>query len=847
MKLTRTRLLSKILVAASALGVAQAANAACTQQAITERQSFLRLNPGDDICATNAGSIQASGGQSAGVQILGPGQGSATLVLTNTSSVEVLVGSGTDVGISVDLNRGLIATIVNRGDIGVNSSNPSTEPIGIQVTDGYMNGNPLVLQNQGAIGVDVAGSGTGIFLNNTVATVTNDGDIFVDGAINASNYNLYGIQAKSYDKLTPTSLISNRGYMSVRAGSTDFQSGDITGIYSVGGSVANSGTLLVIGNQLQTAQGMMVSNGNGGTINNSGGLSVQVANSTLAAGITFSGDLAEIQNAGTIKIDFTSDARGALGTVAGIYSDSNFGRAQAGRIVNTNTITAVSQSNLFVLVYGISVQGGDVSNSGKITASAVAGRSYGIQNVVYAGGGSINNSGTINALITGTSVFDNVAVGLGLTNELSSPVSAVNSGTIIATTAKATNASDQAIGVLLTGDNITFTNSGTIKAEGSTARAIEVVSTNTVVELTKSSVIVGDIYTNQQGNILRHNVGAAQHYVLQTTGDWILEDLDGSAVGKGSAMAAGVGRAETADEMLFERTQLFLQSMDRGQMRRDLTGDSALWVDPYAYDSKRSASSSDPTVVKYGSNGFGLTLGYDFRAFGLKAQVIGNIQSGRLNIDDNTQDVDSTSWLVGLRLPSFYEVGSVSFSAMAFAGRNQYSSDSQVLTNTTSTGTDMYSSGFGSTQLLFGLGAKYATPLTQSTDLSLTADLYLSQEYIEGYQEGPYFSWNSRTLTQGSAFLEAGIDHRLTDQWLVQAKVGANAQTLFSGQTTNYSINNTPVSFSGGQTNDTGLYAMLGTQYQVKDNASVGISVWYGQTTNSVKTIQGMVEAKFLF
>ncbi|HEY7804790.1 MAG TPA: hypothetical protein VIC30_10215, partial [Orrella sp.] len=83
MKPTRTRLLSKILLAASALGVAQVANAACMQQAITERQSFLRLNPGDDICATNSGSIQASdSGQSAGVQILGPGQGSATLVLT---------------------------------------------------------------------------------------------------------------------------------------------------------------------------------------------------------------------------------------------------------------------------------------------------------------------------------------------------------------------------------------------------------------------------------------------------------------------------------------------------------------------------------------------------------------------------------------------------------------------------------------------------------------------------------------------------------------------------------------------------------------------------------------------
>jgi len=40
---------------------------------------------------------------------------------------------------------------------------------------------------------------------------------------------------------------------------------------------------------------------------------------------------------------------------------------------------------------------------------------------------------------------------------------------------------------------------------------------------------------------------------------------------------------------------------------------------------------------------------------------------------------------------------------------------------------------------------------------------------------------------------------------------------------------------------------MLGAQYQVQDNARVGLSVWYGQTTNSVKTVQGMLEAKILF
>jgi hypothetical protein len=833
MKHARTRLFSALLTVYGVVGATSfaQAQAACTQTTIDSGQNDLRINAGQNICATNSGSVTAvSGLPTIGVEIIGPGDGSAMLSLTNTSSGNIVAEGGSAQGISVDSGKGLTATIVNEGTVLVVGTDSFGTSRGIQASDGFATENLLTIQNRNSIDVRTAGSGSGIYFNQRVVDIQNTGIIEVTVGINATAlHEVHGIYSDQDSVPGGSSRISNTNQILVTSQRSSPSAQIYAAVYGIrvqGGAVSNSGEI-VASNIAGESYGIKnVLSAGSGSVTNTGFISARIDDG-YGYGIWFEG---------------SGNVTNARGVTVGGYSGQGYDGNQASLTKGV----------------GIYFSGeGVLTNTGTVGVRAGSGELYGIQQQANGSGGvngggvssinRFNNSGTITAQVANPDASNSSATGVQINALASGSISAINSGTIITQSGWANDGSDKAVGVHLAGQNITFNNTGTIKAQGSTARAIEVVSTNTIVELGKNSVIVGDIYTNQQGNVLRHKVGAAQAYVLETTGDWILEDLDGRAVVTGSSMAAGVGWAETADEMLFERTQMFLQSMDRGQTRRDLSGDSAAWVDPYAFNSKRSASGSDPTVVKYSSNGFGLTLGYDFKAFGLKAQAIGNIQSGRLNIEDNTQDIDSTSWLLGLRLPSFYEVGSVSFSAMALAGRNHYSSDNQVLTNATSTGMTTYSSSFGSTQLLFGLGAKYSTPIAESTNLSLKADLYLSQEYLEGYQEGPYFSWNSRTMTQGSAFLEAGVDHQVTDQWLLQAKLGANTQKLFSGATTSYSINNTPVSFSGGQTSDTGLYAMLGTQYQVQDNASVGLSVWYGQTSNSVKTIQGMLEAKFLF
>jgi hypothetical protein len=196
MKHARTGLFSALLTIYGVVGATSfaQAQAACTQTTIDSGQNDLRINAGENICATNSGSIQVTDPYPAfGVEILGPNVGAATLLLTNTSVGEIVVNNDTPQGVSIDTGRGLDATIVNQGFVQAVGSDASGESFGIYATDGFMNGDSLVLQNQGTIEVTAAGSGTGVYFNHTVVSIDNDGDIRVTGNPTTSNYSLYGI------------------------------------------------------------------------------------------------------------------------------------------------------------------------------------------------------------------------------------------------------------------------------------------------------------------------------------------------------------------------------------------------------------------------------------------------------------------------------------------------------------------------------------------------------------------------------------------------------------------------------------------------------------------------------
>ena len=120
MQPTRAHLLSALLVVCGVFGAADAAQAqsSCTQTTINGSQNSLRVNAGENICATNAGSVTAvSGFPSIGIEVDGPASGSATLLLTNTSSGSIVADVGSVVGISLNSGAGLVATFVDDGTV----------------------------------------------------------------------------------------------------------------------------------------------------------------------------------------------------------------------------------------------------------------------------------------------------------------------------------------------------------------------------------------------------------------------------------------------------------------------------------------------------------------------------------------------------------------------------------------------------------------------------------------------------------------------------------------------------------------------------------------------------------
>lgn len=278
MQLLRARLAHLSLVSFLSAGLIGTVDAACTEQTVATERDSIRISSGGNVCVTNSGEISSLGKSPAvGVSISGPSIGEpATVLFTNASGGQIGAVGGAAQGVSVQSGMGLDATIINRGFINVESLDTIGEPAGIIAIDGFVNGDPLFIQNEGTIEVTVAGSGSGISFNNTVARVINDGLIVVTAGQYNLNNELYGIQVNSYDELAASSLITNNGRITVFAQSTMSPAIEIAGIKSSGGSIANAGVISVQLSAVRSITGITMLDGNGGTINNSGSINVQV-------------------------------------------------------------------------------------------------------------------------------------------------------------------------------------------------------------------------------------------------------------------------------------------------------------------------------------------------------------------------------------------------------------------------------------------------------------------------------------------------------------------------------------------------------------------------------------------
>ena len=320
-----------------------------------------------------------------------------------------------------------------------------------------------------------------------------------------------------------------------------------------------------------------------------------------------------------------------------------------------------------------------------------------------------------------------------------------------------------------------------------------------VTTIRAGAKIIGDIENSGANNTIRFDIGSAQSYVFSTTGNWTLQDLDGRAVVEGSAMAAGIGNAETADELMFDRSISLNNSLNRLERQN---ADDEQWT---LLDIYRSSQSRDEngTLSAYEMDSRSTTIGIPVKMLGSEAIAFANYHDSELDIASGTHDISVQSLRFGVAIPEKWSGKDYRIGAYAIAGRNFYDGIREVLVNeNTTTGLNTIGASWDSVEIETSLDFSSSVPVTNKLTLESSLGLAAQIERVGSYFEDNYFAWDSRTLVQAHAKAEAILRYQATDATRIYGTVGAWHRDVRGGETARYKINNTAVSYKGGVYDD---------------------------------------------
>ena len=509
-------------------------------------------------------------------------------------------------------------------------------------------------------------------------------------------------------------------------------------------------------------------------------------------------------------------------------------------------------------VHGIEVDGGNntATVNGRIETSGD-----------YAGGIEVdgnNNTATVNGRIE---TSGNLAYGIAVNDDNNTATvngSIVTSGNyadgiqLFADNNTATvngsivTSGEEAYGIMVDGDNNTATLVGKIAATGTDAGAVYLNNgTGNRFILKESARIVGPLKiqgnsaSDTQGTLV-FDLGAAQSYTFETTthlsnpvNDWDLEDLDDRPVVQGSAVAAGISHAETADELQSLRLGQIDSALSGPLSRFDLKdGERQVWVDPYLVQSKRSHDSSNPQQTAYDGDGIGLTLGMPVSLGGYDTTALFAVQSFELDIENGIQTIDNTRVSAGLAAHSLVQLKGVDVSARALLGLNQTDMTRQVLVNTnTTTGETTDSSDYDSVDVTLGVSGRYAQAINQQTTGFVRGALDIVHERIDGFEESVLQAkWDSRNLTQAFVGVSGGIDYSPKTDWTLSAQTDVKAREVVSGENASFQLAGQAVEFQARESADLTLGLTVGASYKPTEGVEVSLRAAHSQSDSDVDT-----------
>lgn len=332
------------------------------------------------------------------------------------------------------------------------------------------------------------------------------------------------------------------------------------------------------------------------------------------------------------------------------------------------------------------------------------------------------------------------------------------------------------------------------RIEGNVAAVLANGNDNDVVIGTGSRILGALVAAEgSTGNRLTFDLGAGTSFAYETSGPWILEDLDGRAVVSGSAIAAGIGQLEAADELMAMRHRAVEQALTTAVPKS-----TGLTFVPHGFRWSRQADVADPTVLALDGEINGATLAgrsrFDEEPLTWSVSYLGS----SLEIDAGEQGIDSRSVVLRGALPELVETGAWTFGLRAHLARHAYETRRRVLTNTAA-GEELYSGSFDSFEYGVGVTARHEVNPSARVSIVSSLDFGVTTETLEAYAEGPYFAWDARDLTQGIADASVELSYHVDPRTRLFLSAGAEQRRVLSGRSANYAINEVPVSFSGGR------------------------------------------------
>ena len=519
----------------------------------------------------------------------------------------------------------------------------------------------------------------------------------------------------------------------------------------------------------------------------------------------------------------------------------NLTTQQRADINEKDDVSVIINSGGSILSLHNAVQGDDsddltITNSGTIRAAG----SKAINLKDTARSTITNNSGGIIRSGTGDSISGQSATGSTITNYgtiYSDDERALNF--FKTSTATVTNNSSGHIynsntneAIKLDGSS-TLTNSGKIENKNSASNnSIRLVGNDNTIILKDKGILVGTIDAGSTtGNTLKFQHGMGQGYYYKTSGDFILQDLDGNQVVKGSAGSVGQGASETLDELLSYKS-INLRNFFNEYNKLD---DQDAWGETYVSNLKRDAHTNN------------LALEYDLTNFGVNlinkidnANFVIVFEGGRQDfVKDHKIDYQNVS--AGVYLPQ-KDNPYFNLDLFILGGITLKDGERTILTNTTTSGKLTIDSDYETYEIHTGIKKNNSSSIP---DFGLTA----SYSMTPSYDESKYFSWADRHIGNLSVFFEDDYnlintnDSKLFLGWTLDMRkmMGDNKQV--------YSINGTSATYKqhNDLTNEISLIANMGYEKKFSDKSKILFSLDAKNTNRYTKSVGANFSFKNIF